>query len=293
MYARYNYNTSATAAQILADVVLILTGTTSLASLSVGCDQVNSFILTGYNLAGWTLHDQVSATKVILKAPSIDLPGVYIYQELNTATTANQITTNLYEGWNAATHVGTNLTNSSALTTIGARFTVGTAASIVLAASANYSMLQSNTAAGIGGGAGFTCIAQHTRLSPWDTVANAYPNSVYFSARIASGAVGVPRVKNPAGGDLLTGAASPSLLQNGMVNGKIIDGLGGAYAPLIEIGILSTSDRYLGGSISAVCDIWIGLTYPNNFDEMTANGKTYVFLQQNVAGSGNLCVPRG
>jgi hypothetical protein len=291
MYARYNYNTSATAAQILADVVLILTGTTSLASLSVGCDQVNSFILTGYNLAGWTLHDQVSATKVILKAPSIDLPGVYIYQELNTATTANQITTNLYEGWNAATHVGTNLTNSTALTTMGARFTVGTAASIVIAASANYSMLQSNTAAGIGGGTGFTCIAQHTRLSPWDTVANAYPNSVYFRSTLV--APGVPRIKNPAGGDLLTTAATPSIFQNGMVNGKIIDGLGGAYAPLIEIGILSTSDRYLGGSISAICDIWNGLTYPNNFDEMTANGKTYVFLQQNAAGNGNLCVPKG
>jgi hypothetical protein len=293
MYARYNYNTSATAAQILADIVLILTGTTSLASLSAGCDQVNSFILTGYNLAGWTLHDQVSATKVILKAPSIDLPGVYIYQELNTATTANQITTNLYEGWNAATHVGTNLTNSSALTTIGARFTVGTAASIVIAASANYSMLQSNTAAGIGGGTGFTCIAQHTRLSPWDTVANAYPNSVYFKSVISSSTVSVPRIKNPAGGDLLPASAQPSIFQNNMAQGKILDGLGGAYAPLIEIGVLSNIDRYLGGSISAVCDIWNGIIYPNNFDEMIANGKTYVFLQQNVAGSGNLCVPKG
>jgi hypothetical protein len=293
MYARYNYNTSATAAQILADIVLILTGTTSLASLSVGCDQVNSFILTGYNLAGWTLHDQVSATKVILKAPSIDLPGVYIYQELNTATTANQITTNLYEGWNAATHVGTNLTNGTATTTMGARFTAGTAASIVLAASANYSMLQSNTAAGIGGGTGFTCIAQHTRLSPWDTVANAYPNSVYFKSVVSSGNVGVPRIKNPAGGDMLTTAATPTILQNGMNQGKIIDGLGGAYAPLVEIGVLSNFDRYLGGSISAVCDIWNGIIYPNNFDEMIANGKTYVFLQQNAAGAGNLCVPKG
>jgi hypothetical protein len=42
-----------------------------------------------------------------------------------------------------------------------------------------------------------------------------------------------------------------------------------------------------------VCDIWNGIIYPNNFDEMIANGKTYVFLQQNVAGSGNLCVPKG
>jgi hypothetical protein len=293
MYARYNYNTSATAAQILADIVLILTGTTSLASLSAGCDQVNSFILTGYNLAGWTLHDQVSATKVILKAPSIDLPGVYIYQELNTATTANQITTNLYEGWNAATHVGTNLTNGPATTTMGARFTVGTAASIVIAASANYSMLQSNTAAGIGGGTGFTCIAQHTRLSPWDTVANAYPNSVYFKSVVSSGNVGVPRIKNPAGGDLLTTAATPSIFQNNMTQGKILDGLGGAYAPLVEIGVLSNIDRYLGGSISAICDIWNGIIYPNNFDEMVANGKTYVFLQQNAAGAGNLCVPKG
>jgi hypothetical protein len=293
MYARYNYNTSATAAQILADIVLILTGTTSLASLSVGCDQVNSFILTGYNLAGWTLHDQVSATKVILKAPSIDLPAVYIYQELNTATTANQITTNLYEGWNAATHVGTNLTNASAITTMGARFTVGTAASIVIAASANYSMLQSNTAAGIGGGTGFTCIAQHTRLSPWDTVANAYPNSVYFKSVVSLSQVGVPRIKNPAGGDLLTSSAQPAILQNNMTQGKILDGLGGAYAPLVEIGVLSSIDRYLGGSISAVCDIWNGIIYPNNFDEMVANGKTYVFLQQNAAGGGNLCVPKG
>jgi hypothetical protein len=389
MYARYNYSSAATQQQILADVISILTGTTSTASLSSGTDTVNSFILTTYNLAGWTLHDSTAkslgtvtfsnvggnltmnkgttvglsagvpftltggtaptglvlntvvyvstvgltttactfadtlahalagtntitytdagaGTKTgwcglmqILKAPSYDLPATYIYQMLDVITTAAQITTNLYEAWDASTHIGTNLTNGPAYTNMGARFTVGAAASMIISASANYSMIQSNTAAGLNGaagnGGGFTIIAQHTRLTPWDTVANAYPNSVYFKSCSTSGSVGIPRIKNPVGGDKLTTTITPTI-GYGVYGGKIPDGIGGSYYPLGELSINApyAADLYLGGSISQICDIWNGLSYPQNLDEVQANGKIYIHLTADVGlSAANICVPKG
>jgi hypothetical protein len=55
----------------------------------------------------------------------------------------------------------------------------------------------------------------------------------------------------------------------------------------------AAADLYLGGSISQICDIWNGLQYPKNLDEVQANGKIYIHLTADVGNSTNICVPKG
>lgn len=60
MYSKYNYLASSGVYDILADVVLILTGTTNVATLSAACDDANTTIANTYANAGWTVHDDTA-----------------------------------------------------------------------------------------------------------------------------------------------------------------------------------------------------------------------------------------
>lgn len=384
MYSRYNYTSGATQAQIVADIVAILTGTTSTASLSSGCDTTNSFINTTYNAAGWSLYDQagyshgtatisiaspavvtkashtipigypvqftttgalptgLSANTIyycssdsyaagtfrlaptfadaiagtnsintsgtqsgthtlwsgyvqVLRAAVYDGGGVdgYIYAGLDSKTTSAQINMVLYEQWNNTTHTATNA--CTVTTGAQARYTVGTAASVILCSSSNYMFMQSNTAAGVGGSATNECtlIAQHNRVAPWDTVAAGYPNSVSLFASTSnfSGGTGYkPRLKAPTGSDVTNSIVAIANSQPPQY--KVPDGLGGFYFPLTDLQIASTSNSFLPVSISSVCDVWNSLAYPTNLDEITANGKTYVLLAV-YSSTAMLAFPKG
>lgn len=408
MYARYNYLSTATAFDILQDIVLLLTGTTDVNLLSASCDKVNSFCLTTYNPAGWTIHDptayshgtatisnatpcvvtktshglavntpitftttgglpaplvantvyyvstvinantfNISATvgganintttagsgshtlrsskQVVLKAPFVDNGSAYKYIKLDTVTSATVFDMQLYESWNATTRVGTNLAgdpNSG----LGVQQPIvpGTAASMSIGASARYAVLQHLSPSGVGNLTynDWTGVFERSKISPWDTVAAAYPSSVIACGTVFFGYATYrcyfPRIKNPNGTDItglsanaaiammgfgssganyINGPAGPSSvgLQSVVVK-KVPDGFGGQYTPMNEFRFTNPTYSFLGGSVSSICDIWIGPAYPLNFDETVYNNKTYIFWQNaynSTTISSNLALLKG
>lgn len=108
MFASYKYNAGATPANILSDLVALLTGETNTANLSASCDKANSSIFAAYDAAGWTLHDSAAATnRVVLSAPCVD-GSTTKYVGLDT-NTANTLKIGGAETWNAVAHTGTNI----------------------------------------------------------------------------------------------------------------------------------------------------------------------------------------
>jgi len=328
MFARYNYSAGATVANIIADIVAILTGTTDKNTLSASCDKANTYIYNTYTNAEWILHDAAAGTnKVVLKGARFDAPAEYEYAMLDFST-SSKFGIKLYETWNAGAHTGTN----PAFTTFGAGNTsyyqrINTAAGgsvIIYANKGRCILFQGNTSTGLGddGYKAWLGCMQRSRLSPWDTVAAGYPLSVVASGYVMFSSSSPPllpccRIKNPAGGDItntnmcglrsawLGGGgdsfpiAGEGYTQHQSTVYKLPDGAGGFYAPLINLGANYGLYGHLGGSFSDVCDVWLGVAYPFNLDEVVTGGKTYVFIQNTSsaratsAGTANICVPKG
>lgn len=319
MFARYNYSASATLANIAADIIAILTGETNKANLSAGCDQTNTYILNTYTNAAWTVHDAAAGTnKQVLNGERHDQAGNYEYLLLDY-NTAGFLQLRAYETWDATTHAGTNGCDPLA-TTQQQRITVGVDASMIIYANGGKCcLLFSNVAAGWGasGNNEWTGVFQRSRLSPWDTTGNNYPLAVQTTGQkaFASGQYSQAcRYKNPAGGDFtgtaadlhtslrgwgsLGSTAAAASGSNVQVN-KVPDGVGGFYSPLNDIRFDYQTNAFLGGSISEVCDVWLGPRYPANLDEIQYSGKTYVLLANTNTSNGasgqtgNLAVPKG
>lgn len=112
MYARYDYRAGAATANVFADIVKILTGTTDKAQLSADCVQATTEIISVVP-AGWTLVDNNTGTanEVVVKAPCAK--GVidkFAKLRVSSSTTMHL---QVAESWNASTHVGVNATHSS------------------------------------------------------------------------------------------------------------------------------------------------------------------------------------
>lgn len=259
MYAKYNYTSGATLANIAADVIALLTGTVLKASLSAGCDTANTEIYApsgdnpGYAVAGWTVHDAAAGTnKQVLKAPVVDDGAFYKYVMIDY-NTAGYMQMHLYETWNATAHTGTNLANAYPVAR-QQRITVGTGATLAIYATARCIMMQSITAAGIGASTSneWTGVFERSRLAPWDTVGNAYPPSLlacgalfgYENAELGAGA---PRFKNPAGGDYITTNAKLYPILMGW-NGEVGNQAGGSPS---AGGVGAAPSNFVQGKYSA------------------------------------------
>lgn len=106
MYAVYNYQAGSTQANVLNDLVKILTGETNKANLSANCVQANTSILSTVP-AGWTLHDAAAGTNTQnIKALNQD-GTTYKYFSLQMTSTTT-MSGAFYESWNAIAHTGTN-----------------------------------------------------------------------------------------------------------------------------------------------------------------------------------------
>ena len=113
MFAKYSYLAGITAAQLLADLVALCTGTTDPAALSAGCDKPNTVIMAGITPAGWSVFDAAAGTnKVCITAPCKEEPARLKYVVIDT-NTAGSVFRPVYESWNAGAHVGSNLAYSS------------------------------------------------------------------------------------------------------------------------------------------------------------------------------------
>ena len=111
MYAQYAYNIG-TQAELLSDIVAILTGTTDKESLSATCNKPDTTI-TSVVTSGWTVHDADAGTnKVCIKSEVYDTPGTYKYVVVDTSATTN-VKLTVYGTWSNVSHTGTLLVNGS------------------------------------------------------------------------------------------------------------------------------------------------------------------------------------
>lgn len=316
MYAVYKYLNGATQANVLADVVAILTGTTDVNTLSASCDKVASSVLTSSTAAGWQMHDASAGTNaVVLKAPVTDDPTKFKYMWLST-NTAGAFSNIFYETWNATTHIGTNwgANDSSFYQRVNYSHTSG--GLLYISAATSHCIFHSYSAGGTIGSnynSGPTGLGEHSRWDPWDTVANGYipavsfnyggflpsSNQFFYPVRFR-GSNGTDMLNTPMMGTTL-GTFGNGTFQAPSGN-KTIDANGLLMVPLLPIFVTGTfnagSGWRLGGNMSEKTNMWLlPSSVGNHLDEVTVSGgQTYVIWTLHTAGTGymnRLAVPKG
>lgn len=108
MYAKLQISGTATAAQVVTDLVAVLTGTTDVNALSAQIVKANSQIIST-DPAGWTLVGDYLTTGKVLSAPVADNASQYKYVAIFTSGTS--VAYQLGEGYNAG---GKTLTTATA-----------------------------------------------------------------------------------------------------------------------------------------------------------------------------------
>lgn len=149
-----------------------------------------SAILTA---SGWSIWDQVSTTNCVYRSPCYD--GVnYKYLQLNCSSTT-ALVMSVWEGWNNATHVGTNQAqigvSASATLTIAM-----SACNISIFSSSHYAFFTVNNAVTYSGG-----VFEFYRDNPSDLPSAGFPNYFacwYGSLNTSNGTVGASPDPNVA-----------------------------------------------------------------------------------------------
>lgn len=308
MYCRYDYNAGATAANIMADLVAILTGaSTDSSTLSAGCNKPNTAFINTVS-PGWTVHDAAAGSGAqVLKAPFADASG-YKYAWFNfTATTyAN----GLYETWNATTHAGTNAANAAYGATQTAGYSLAAGGTIFVSAAATYMHLLCFT----GSTYGMTIsVMERTRNSLWDTSGVGVPPAVLvncgsngWSSVILNPAT-APRTKSAAFADL-TGVSAVYFVNSmwGQIsytsgNGsgpvpvnaaKTPDAAGVAQYAMTDLYVQYPSRGDMGGMLYGLKQVSTG---GNTSDDVSVSGQTWFYLaslQVGGASSPCLCFPK-
>lgn len=291
MYAKYEYNASATQANVLADIVKIFTGETNVNNLSASCNKTLTTI-TATIPAGWTVFDAAaSATSQVIRASYVDSGSSYKYVELK-ATSTSSFDVFGYESWNATTHVGTNKTGN---TSSPQPWTTSTNGRFLLFASARFLAVvgEYSTTYGSGSYKGMTVVAEFSREQPWND--GTYPSfALILSGECFGGSKSVfyPRIKDVNNYDLLTTAAVSYLTTIGTayngwtsagqhpsgVSTKVLDNSGNRFIPMFPV-YLFESSLYSSppGEISSICDIWIPpREMLGHLESTTQSGNTYI-----------------
>lgn len=287
-YLKYTYTSSATAAQILADVVLFLTGTTDVADFSASCDDANSEIDVSVDAAGWTVHDASAGTNAqVLKALVAGSASQYKYLKIDT-NSAGYIKLSGYETWSATAHTGTNLCYNSDSTSYCQRLNVAAGGRLDIRANVHCCWAFSFQGGAYGSSAGTSPsgILERTRLSPWDTADNGYPPFM-FACGVTAATYTEPRSLDAAGADV-TGSSATCAPIHAFGGGGALpalptttvqaDDTGAVFKHvMVPFGGNRVAHGHLGGDFSSLCDIYL-TTYANGsaFDTVTYNGGTYV-----------------
>ena len=286
MYASYYYSASSTAADILADVVAILTGETNKANLSASCNQTSTSIDASVNVAGWSVYDASAGTNAqCLRAAVADNASQYKYLVIDT-NTAGYIFTKVYEDWNSTTHTGTNLAGYSAIAAYAQRVNVTSGGRLEIYATVRCCLLFSyqNNAWGSSTGSAWTGIVERTRKSPWDTVANGYPPFMFINGITVSYE---PRTLSATGTDLTTSyavtylghplgiiAGTPQAPPSTVVPIDSDKNLGHMFLPICST---NPSIGHFGGDISSLCDIYLTTyNYGSTYDTILNNSSEYI-----------------
>lgn len=295
MYTKYTYSAGATAANVLADVIALLTGETNKANLSASCNQANTEILTSWCVAGWTLHDASAGTNAkAIKAVKLVIAGdpeLFKYVVVDT-NSAGYILTKVYETWNETAHTGTNLCyNSGTGAFYSQRLNLTNGGILYISSSVRHLNIISYQSAVWGSSSylGSSGCFERTRKAPWDTGANAYPPFLWANfGAIANGDTAfAPRYKKYDNTDVITsnaclycvlpyGSGHPSLIYS-------ISTYLGLDASLNSVHIFHPiafayyTNQFQGGEISGFSDTWFTTyNYGAALDEVTKDGNTYV-----------------
>lgn len=175
MYATLAHNPSATINEVLSDIVAVATGETvvsNLLSTSLVSSAINATVP-----AGWTLHDDVSATEKVITAAITDDPTRSKF--IRFYVSGSEIQCQFYKSWDNVAHTGVVYQQyvwggsasgtTKSVASIDATFGTVTCISASAAHFASthlYNNEQTSYHPVI--------ITEHNRESPWDTVANGY-----------------------------------------------------------------------------------------------------------------------
>jgi len=304
MFTKYVYLAGITQADMMNDIVLLLTGTTDKALLSASCDQANTEILTTYAPAGWTLHDAAAGTNAkVIKAACDGDAAQFKYVKISTAV-AGQIFTGLWHDWNATSHVGTNLSANSETSGYGQRYSTTLAGTVYISASERQITIWGTGPAGNGMsnyGGSMGGIWEGDRGFTWCDVGTSF-TPVCFAA---GSYVTMPRHMGPDGNLYTSGTAQGIIV----ILGKWLNS-NNAITPSGGIGIPMSSG--FGTYVSSLMVCQNGATTPtlsgfsnadlfahwgsvgNTLDEVMYAGKQRIFLPVHDFGAGSkVLVPKG
>jgi len=293
MYTKYIYNNTQTAANLLADLILLLTGTTDVNALSAGCDKASSQIFATVG-AGWSVYDASAGTNAqCLRAVLADDATKYKYIVIDTNTT-NKVLIKVYESWNSGNHTGTNLCYYSDSVTFCQQVALSSGGRIDISASVRHVLMFSYQSA-VYGDSGYHApcgCMERTRLSPWDTVANAYPPFAWFQLGVltqyAGGAYAYHPRRVAANLSDVTGASAGAFLitpYGANVNAVYVvtpsatvpDVNKAASHQLIPFGCSHPTDGFLGGDVSAATKCYITTyNFGGVYDNIVVGSDTYV-----------------
>lgn len=291
MYTKYTYVAGASQANVLSDIVALLTGTTDKATLSAACDQTNTEILTGWKVAGWTLHDASAGTNAkAIKQAYLDDAATYVYCVIDV-NTANKVLLKGYRTWDAGAHTGTDLCYQSDSVSYCPQVNLAAGGQLYLSSSNGHLHITSYQSAiwGSSTGNGSTGIFQRTRLSPWDTVARGYAPFVWMNLQysIINGQYAYsPRYKKYDGTDV-TGSSAICYVTNpwGGIPGNAIpstaaleldENLNQVHA-FLPLAVHTSAYVFRGGVISFISETYeTTSSYGGALDEVAKDGNTYV-----------------
>ena len=312
MFCKYAYNAGITQAQLLSDIVAILTGETTVSNLGAGCDQANTTISTARAVAGWTVHDSSGGTNVqVIKAACNGDAAQYKYVEINT-NTAGEVICGLWESWDAGTNAGTNLANLSKTSSQSQRYSTTLAGTLYISASQHriaiygaYTAVTGNSANGAA-----TFILEADRGFTWCAVGQGFTPVTFLHT---SGQLGSsPRAISCANTVVTTTSAQVQILtmadcMSGATNIAFttsspngVPMSGGVYGlPLLPFmgspgsTTQSTRTAFSGFSISDTYVVPGG--FSSSLDETAYDGDTFIVFPVSSASNGyqKLAVPKG
>lgn len=301
MFSKYVYVVGATQANVMEDLVAILTGTADKQLLSASCDKTNTSI-DATTPAGWAMHDSVAGTNAkCLKAPLADNANAFKYVVVDTNTLVSGIVTVLtkvYETWNAGSHTGTNIAFNSDVTAYNQRVSNTATGAIYIIATPRFLLLASvyQGTWGSSTNAGPSGCFERTRLLGFDTVANGWPTFMFINfGEMATSANSAwsPKIMNRA--QVVTTGTSASFSciagATGMtvatmmttfaaIDQRVPDAVYASQVPVYPIYLMNNTTMPAPYGDLSLCNIF---AFPSaaaaNLDELQYNGETYIALQ--------------
>jgi hypothetical protein len=306
MHSIYGYISGVTQAQLLSDIVAMLTGETNKANLSAGCDQAATTISAAYDVAGWTVYDAAAGTNAqVLRAPCVGDGSQYKYAEINT-NTSGQVFIGLWESWNSGTHTGTNLSFLSKTSGYGQRYATAAAGVIYISASSGRIIMYGVSSAGNGNSTNLSScgILEFDRGYTWCGVGQGFTPALFWEGL---GNCSCPRFKDVSG-NVQTASTSKSQLVSmglGLNPNSPYPFQGGSGAPMSS-GFafpISACAVHPAGATTNFCASGLSAAgvfthmggYANNLDEVPYDSKTWLCMPISSTGGGHskILVPKG